>query len=127
PPFATKTKLKSRTAKLLATKSPSKSSATATAEKSPPNTEAKSPATPSKAKSNPTGPATGKPSTGKAHAGNNIPVNLGETKGKSVLVSPCPRAIHVRAQSAPAGAVTHCPHPRTHHSFSVHITHNSTA
>src|SRR6185436_458984 len=69
-----KTKPKSRTAKLPATKSPSLSSATATAEKSPPNTKAKSPATPSKAKSNPTGPATGKPSTGKADAGNNFPV-----------------------------------------------------
>src|SRR5436190_1080999 len=30
---------------------------------------------------------------------------------------PCPRTIPVRAQSAPTGAVTNCPHPRTHHSF----------
>src|SRR2546426_150311 len=32
-------------------------------------------------------------------------------------IYPCPRTLHVRAQSAPTGAVTTCPHPRTHHSF----------
>ena len=31
--------------------------------------------------------------------------------------SPRTRFIRVRAQSAPTGSVTNCPHPRTHHGF----------
>src|SRR6266545_6780696 len=38
-------------------------------------------------------------------------------KQTATAAYPCPRTIHVRAQSAPTGAVTNCPHPRTHHSF----------
>src|SRR6266567_8718726 len=38
-------------------------------------------------------------------------------KQTATAAYPCPRTIHVRAQSAPTGAVTNCPHPRTHHSY----------